>query len=284
MHRTGHWLGLDVHDVGDYKVGDEWRVFEPGMALTVEPGIYIPAGTRGVPKKFCNIGIRIEDDVVVTRGGCEVLTADVPTDPDAIEALMAGAHEAPTLPRPTPPSTSPSSAAAWSARAWRWRWRRPGIRVLLIEAVPPDSATQPSFDERTTALGNGSRRIFETLGVWPHMRAAVTPIRASTSPMPAASAPRGSRRASSSSRPSATSCRTALIGAALWRALQTRASHASRGRARAEREARCRRRRGSSSCDAAGDVERVDARLVVAADGAQSLVRAAAGIGAEVQD
>jgi Xaa-Pro aminopeptidase len=91
MHRTGHWLGMDVHDVGDYKVGDEWRVFEPGMALTVEPGIYIPSGTRGVPKKFCNIGIRIEDDVVVTRGGCEVLTADVPTDPDAIEALMAAA-------------------------------------------------------------------------------------------------------------------------------------------------------------------------------------------------
>jgi len=91
MHRTGHWLGMDVHDVGDYKVGDEWRVLEPGMALTVEPGVYIPAGTRGVPKKFWNIGIRIEDDVVVTRGGCEVLTADVPTDPDAIEALMASA-------------------------------------------------------------------------------------------------------------------------------------------------------------------------------------------------
>ena len=69
MHRTGHWLGMDVHDVGDYKVGDEWRVLEPGMALTVEPGIYIPAAARGVPKRFRNIGIRIEDDVVVTRGG-----------------------------------------------------------------------------------------------------------------------------------------------------------------------------------------------------------------------
>ena len=66
MHRTGHWLGIDVHDVGDYKVGDEWRVLEPGMVMTVEPGIYIPAGTRGVPKRFRNIGIRIEDDVVVT--------------------------------------------------------------------------------------------------------------------------------------------------------------------------------------------------------------------------
>jgi Xaa-Pro aminopeptidase len=91
MHRTGHWLGMDVHDVGDYKVGDEWRVFEPGMGLTVEPGIYIPAGTRGVPKKFWNIGIRIEDDVVVTRNGCEVLTDGVPNEPDRIEALMAAA-------------------------------------------------------------------------------------------------------------------------------------------------------------------------------------------------
>jgi Xaa-Pro aminopeptidase len=91
MHRTGHWLGIDVHDVGDYKVGDEWRVFEPGMVLTVEPGIYIPAGTKGVSKRFWNIGIRIEDDVAVTASGYEVLTAGVPTDPDAIEKLMAAA-------------------------------------------------------------------------------------------------------------------------------------------------------------------------------------------------
>jgi Xaa-Pro aminopeptidase len=91
MHRTGHWLGIDVHDVGDYKVGDEWRVFEPGMVLTVEPGIYIPAGTKGVPKRFWNIGIRIEDDVAVTASGHEVLTAGAPTDPDAIEKLMAAA-------------------------------------------------------------------------------------------------------------------------------------------------------------------------------------------------
>ena len=91
MHRTGHWLGIDVHDVGDYKVGEEWRVFEPGMVLTVEPGVYIPAGTKGVPKRFWNIGIRIEDDVAVTAKGHEVLSAGVPTDPDAIERLMAAA-------------------------------------------------------------------------------------------------------------------------------------------------------------------------------------------------
>ena len=90
MHRTGHWLGMDVHDVGDYKVGDQWRVLEAGMALTIEPGIYIPAG-RGVPKRFQNIGIRIEDDVVVTRDGAEVLTAGAPKNADEIESLMAAA-------------------------------------------------------------------------------------------------------------------------------------------------------------------------------------------------
>ena len=90
-HRTGHWLGIDVHDVGDYKVGEQWRVFEPGMVLTVEPGIYIPAGTKGVSKRFWNIGVRIEDDVAVTPRGHEVLTAGAPTDPDAIEKLMAAA-------------------------------------------------------------------------------------------------------------------------------------------------------------------------------------------------
>lgn len=91
MHRTGHWLGMDVHDVGDYKVGGEWRVFEPGMVLTIEPGIYIPASLRGVPRRFANIGIRIEDDVVVTRRGAEVMTARAPKDADEIEALMAAA-------------------------------------------------------------------------------------------------------------------------------------------------------------------------------------------------
>jgi Xaa-Pro aminopeptidase len=91
MHRTGHWLGMDVHDVGDYKIEDEWRVFEPGMALTVEPGIYIAAGSTAVPRRFWNIGVRIEDDVVVTRTGCEVLTGGVPKDPDEIEAVMAAA-------------------------------------------------------------------------------------------------------------------------------------------------------------------------------------------------
>ncbi len=89
MHRTGHWLGMDVHDVGDYKVGEQWRVLEPGMVLTVEPGIYIPAGSKGVPKRWWNIGVRIEDDVAVTKDGNEVLTAGLVKDAEGIEKWMA---------------------------------------------------------------------------------------------------------------------------------------------------------------------------------------------------
>ena len=89
MHKTGHWLGMDVHDVGDYKIGDAWRLLEPGMVVTIEPGLYIPPGTRGVPPEFRNIGIRIEDDVLVTREGHEVLTDGVPKEAREIEALMA---------------------------------------------------------------------------------------------------------------------------------------------------------------------------------------------------
>lgn len=91
MHRTGHWLGLDVHDVGDYKVGDKWRELEPGMVMTAEPGIYIPAGIKGVPRRWWNIGVRIEDDVLVTRGAPEVLTAALIKQPDEVEALMCQA-------------------------------------------------------------------------------------------------------------------------------------------------------------------------------------------------
>jgi len=95
MHRTGHWLGMDVHDVGDYKVGEAWRELEPGMVLTVEPGLYIAPGTkvgnRAVAKKWQGIGIRIEDDVLVTKDGCEVLTKNAPKSIADIETLMAGA-------------------------------------------------------------------------------------------------------------------------------------------------------------------------------------------------
>ena len=91
VHRTGHWLGLDVHDVGDYKVGDQWRVLEPGMTLTVEPGIYVPPSASRVRKELRGVGVRIEDDVVITKGEPEVLTDALVKDPDDIERFLAAA-------------------------------------------------------------------------------------------------------------------------------------------------------------------------------------------------
>ena len=88
MHRTGHWLGMDVHDVGDYKVDGRWRLFEPGMVLTVEPGLYIPTGIRGA-RRWWNIGVRIEDDLAVTKDGYELLTKGLPRTIAEVEAVMA---------------------------------------------------------------------------------------------------------------------------------------------------------------------------------------------------
>jgi Xaa-Pro aminopeptidase len=91
MHRTGHWLGLDVHDAGEYRRGAQWRPLEPGMTLTVEPGLYIRAA-QDVPERLRDIGIRIEDDVLVTQGACEIITAEAPKGIDDIEALMRDAR------------------------------------------------------------------------------------------------------------------------------------------------------------------------------------------------
>jgi len=89
MHRTGHWLGLDVHDAGDYMQKGKWRKLKPGMVLTVEPGLYIrPA--QNVPKAFWNIGIRIEDDVLVTAKGRDILTAECPKTVKEVEATVLG--------------------------------------------------------------------------------------------------------------------------------------------------------------------------------------------------
>ena len=90
-HKTSHWLGIDVHDVGDYRFGDSWRELEPGMVLTIEPGIYIPRieANQHLPEKFLGIGIRVEDDVLITQHGCEVLSAGVPKTPAELEAIMA---------------------------------------------------------------------------------------------------------------------------------------------------------------------------------------------------
>jgi Xaa-Pro aminopeptidase len=90
MHRIGHWLGMDVHDVGDYKLDKEWRLLEPGMVLTIEPGLYIPADCQTVDEQWRGIGIRIEDDVLVTEDGYEILTNGVPKTIAEIESIMQG--------------------------------------------------------------------------------------------------------------------------------------------------------------------------------------------------
>jgi Xaa-Pro aminopeptidase len=90
MHGTGHWLGMDVHDVGRYKLSGEPRPFVPGMVMTVEPGLYVAPGTEGIDRRFWGIGVRIEDDVLVTEKGPAILTADVPKETAEIEALMRG--------------------------------------------------------------------------------------------------------------------------------------------------------------------------------------------------
>ena len=88
MHKIGHWLGLDVHDAGDYTEGDEFMTFKPGMITTIEPGIYI-SSKMDVDDKWKGIGVRIEDDILVTKDGNENLTKKVPSDPNEIESLMS---------------------------------------------------------------------------------------------------------------------------------------------------------------------------------------------------
>ena len=91
MHRIGHWMGLDVHDKGAYKKDGQWRHLQPGMVLTVEPGIYIAENTEPVDKKWWNIGVRIEDDVLVTESGCRILSHALPKTITEIEALCTDA-------------------------------------------------------------------------------------------------------------------------------------------------------------------------------------------------
>ncbi len=92
MHRTSHWLGMDVHDVGAYKQDGEWRVLEPGMVLTIEPGLYVAPDDESVDAKWRGIGIRIEDDVLVTQDGRDILSFEAPKTVEDIETLMAGQH------------------------------------------------------------------------------------------------------------------------------------------------------------------------------------------------
>jgi Xaa-Pro aminopeptidase len=87
MHKTSHWLGMDVHDVGRYQTEGAPRPLEPGMVLTVEPGIYVPEDDSEAPPEFRGIGIRIEDDVLITESGNRILTSGVPKEVDELEAL-----------------------------------------------------------------------------------------------------------------------------------------------------------------------------------------------------
>lgn len=89
MHRSGHWLGLDVHDVGRYKIDNQWRTLQPGMVFTIEPGIYISSDIPGVPERWHNIGVRIEDNVLVTETGNTVLSQRIPKTISDVEAIMA---------------------------------------------------------------------------------------------------------------------------------------------------------------------------------------------------
>ncbi len=89
MHSTGHWLGIDVHDVGAYYAeADKARVLEPGMVFTVEPGLYFTPDAPKVPERYKGIGVRIEDDILVTDTGYEILSKGAPKEPDDVEALV----------------------------------------------------------------------------------------------------------------------------------------------------------------------------------------------------
>ena len=90
MHRIGHWLGMDVHDVGSYKQDGDWRALEKGMVMTVEPGIYILNSLEDVDDKWKGIGVRIEDDILITDTGFEVLTPNVPRTIDEVEQAVKG--------------------------------------------------------------------------------------------------------------------------------------------------------------------------------------------------
>ena len=283
MHRTGHWLGMDVHDVGDYKVGDEWRVFEPGMVLTVEPGIYIAAGTRGVSRRFWNIGVRIEDDVVVTRDGCEVLTDDVPEGAGRDRSVDGRGV------------TSPGRAARCDVAIVGGGMVGASLALALAGTRAegaadrgrraPSSAAQPSFDDRTTALGNGARQILATLGVWDADRGRRRPpireihvsdaghfgfarLEAAEHELAAFGYTVSNRQLGHGAVARA---RALPAGAAASPARVTAVSSGADG-ARAEQR---RRERWRAIV--------VQARLVVAADGAHSLVKQAAGIASSEQ-
>ena len=168
MHRTGHWLGLDVHDAGEYKdKAGNWALLEAGNTLTVEPGCYVRPADN-VPEHFWNIGIRIEDDVLITKTGNEVLTKNAIKKVADIEAHMAQC------------SKSETHNEAY-CDCWRWPSRR-GAGVVIAAArysfYHAGSAQQGAShqDKRALALSYGSRLILEKLNVWHAVEAKATAI------------------------------------------------------------------------------------------------------------
>ena len=242
------------------------------MVMTVEPGIYIPAGTARraealLEHRHPHRGRR----AVVDGAGCEILTDDVPSEPEDIEAAMAAAREVDVAPMSSCrfDIAIVGGGLVGASLAVALRGQR-ACRIALVEAFAPDSAAQPSFDERTTALGNASRRMFEALGVWQAMRAG----RRAHHRHPCVR--RGPLRLRAAGRQDSawmrwatwcpTACWAARCGRRCSRAIRTSRLHA---RARAcNRWRRCRWRSSHWQSSPARVAATIAARLVVAADGA----------------
>ena len=168
---------MDVHDVGEYRFGEAWRVLEPGMVLTIEPGLYFPADLPETPPELAGIGIRIEDDVLVTASGYEVLTEAAPRDGDAIEALMAEAGRESRLRRPL--RWRSLARALWAAPS-PWPWITPGFPWCCSIRDRPRGrprprrgvALAPDVLAFLAGLGVGVPQTpYEHMTVWDHTRA-----------------------------------------------------------------------------------------------------------------
>ena len=280
MHKTGHWLGMDVHDVGDYKVAGEWRLLEPGMVMTIEPGIYIgpqadgvarhwrgdrhPAGRRRAPDP---VGTRRADPrTALQRRGDRGVHGRGALNPAALDCdvLVVGG----------------GLAGSTLAHALT----QISVATVLIEERDPDRLEQPGFDNRATALANGSQRILRGLGLWSGVAAEAQPIVAIHI------SERGPLRGSAHRRRPGTRSGAGLYGGEPHTG-RGYLAEAPGGRIRdlsgagARLEALDVEDRGvTARVSAQGSSRTVRARLLVAADGARSRVREALGIGMRTHD
>ena len=201
----GHWLGLDAHDVGEYRVNGEPRVFESGMVLTIEPGVYLRHDEASVPRQWRGMGVRIEDVVVVTPRGHEILSADIPKSIDALEAMIGSCLNSVSMSGTASltrryqrmPSTlsleascrgdmdnaaSPSEplivvlGQGLVAHLAAFALARAGFSILRVGRFAPSDA-QFMRDERTLALAKFSVDFLYDLGLWTELEADAVPIR-----------------------------------------------------------------------------------------------------------